>query len=121
MKKSIIKKTKKAFNKLKLIPKSNARSIKMNMDIAEEYLFKVYYPTGNNTVGGMLRVSTLHLKQAEYELNHLEKLGFNVDKYKGTAVLIRESYNTSRMRYFLSLENSHYEEELINEGFLHKL
>lgn len=65
MKKNMIDNLKKNFNKIRPAPISNAKSMKMSMDIAQNYLNRAYCPTGRNTTGGMLRGSTLHLKSFE--------------------------------------------------------
>ena len=118
MKTNIIKNLKRTINRIKPIPVKNAKNLKMQMDIAEDYLKKAYCPTGGNTTGGMLRGSTLHLKSFEREVKYLEEQGFNVDKYKKEALSIRECYNSFTLRHILELEDTHYEKELIVEGFL---
>ena len=106
------------INRIKPIPVKNAKNLKMQMDIAEDYLKKAYCPTGGNTTGGMLRGSTLHLKNFERDVKYLEEQGFNVDKYKKKALSIRECYNSFALRHILELEDTYYEKELIIEGFL---
>lgn len=112
------------FKKNKLTTKDKDY-LKLSLSISRDYLNRAYDviwgKDKNNSIGGMLRGSTLHLKRFEDKIEEKEAQGINMSKYKASAENLRLELNNDFLRKKLKMEKSPYEEELIKEGFLDKI
>lgn len=113
------------FKRKNIITIAEKKNLKMSIDISRDYLNRVYKVISGedkrNSIGGMLRGSTLHLRNFEDKIKEKESQGVNMDKYKELAKNVRIDLNDEFLRAKLKEENSPYEKELIKEGFLNKI
>lgn len=115
----------KSFKKSNKLSSEIEHDLKISSDISKQYISRAYDvisgKDNRNTVGGMLRGSTLSLEKFEHIIDIKELAGHDMSKYKSTALDIRKQLNEPFLREQLALEKSCYEQELIDEGYLEKM